>query len=102
MQICYEGDLSNYLDLLHDDFTVVFHKSGNLFSKEEWFSMVGGMFDNKEFVFGSSRCVYEKSEIVVDHGFMSYFDETRDAVMLVAECKDDTIFHIESCATPLD
>ena len=36
--------------MLHDDFTVVFHKSGNSFSKEEWSSMVAGMFDNEKFV----------------------------------------------------
>ena len=46
MQICSDRDLNNYLDTLHDDFTVVFHKSGNLFLKEEWSSMVAGMFDN--------------------------------------------------------
>ena len=39
MQICNNRDLSGYLDMLHDDFTVVFHKSGNSFSKEEWSSM---------------------------------------------------------------
>ena len=51
MQICNDRDLSSYLDMLHDDFTVVFHKSGNSFSKEEWASMVAGMFDNEKFVF---------------------------------------------------
>ena len=46
MQICHDRDLSSYLDMLHDDFTVVFHKSGNSFLKEEWSLMVAGMFDN--------------------------------------------------------
>ena len=58
MHICDNRDLSSYLDMLHDDFTVVFHKSGNSFSKEEWSSMVAGMFENEKFVFESSRCVY--------------------------------------------
>ena len=102
IQICNDRDLSNYLDMLHDDFTVVFHKSGNSFSKEEWSSMVAGMFANEKFVFESSRCVYENSEIMVDHSFMSYPDGTREAVMLVAKLKDGKIFHIETGATSLD
>ena len=102
IQICNDRDLSNYLDMLHDDFTVVFHKSGNSFSKEEWSSMVAGMFANEKFVFESSRCVYENSEIMVDHSFMSYPDGTREAVMLVAKLKDGKILHMETGATSLD
>ena len=102
MQICNDRDLSSYLEMLHDDFTVVFHKSGNSFSKEEWSSMVAGMFDNEKFVFESSRCVYENSEIMVDHSFMSYPDGTREAVMLVAKLKDGKILHMETGATSLD
>ena len=102
MHICDKRDLGSYLDMLHDDFTVVFHKSGNSFSKEEWSSMVAGMFENEKFVFESSRCVYENSEIMVDHSFMSYPDGTREAVMLVAKLKDGKIVHMETGATPLD
>ena len=102
MQVCHDRDLSGYLDLLHDDFTVVFHKSGNSFLKEEWASMVAGMFDNEKFVFESSRCVYENDEIIVDHSFMSYPDGTREAVMLVAMLKDGKILHMETGATSLD
>ena len=97
-----ERDVESYLNLLHDDFTAVFHKSGNSFTKEEWSSMVAGMFANEKFVFESSRCVYENSEIMVDHSFMSYPDGTREAVMLVANLKDGKILHIETGATSLD
>ena len=72
------------------------------FRKEEWSSIVAGMFDNEKFIFESSRCIYENSEIMVDHSFMSYPDETREAVMLVAKLKDGKILHIETGATPLD
>jgi hypothetical protein len=87
--------------MLHDNSILVFHKSGNSFSKEEWSSMVAGMFENKKFVFKSSRCVYENSEIMVDHSFMSYPDGTREAVMLVAKLKDSKIVHMETGATAL-
>ena len=36
-----DSDLDAYLSLLHDDFTVTFHKSGNTFSKSEWTEMDG-------------------------------------------------------------
>ena len=45
-----ENDVTAYLSLLHDDFTVIFHKSGNTFSKEEWASMVAGMMENDKFI----------------------------------------------------
>ena len=64
--------------------------------------MVAGMFDNEKFVFESSRCVYENSEIMVDHSFMSYPDNSREAVMLVAMIKDGKIIKIEAGATLLD
>ena len=102
IQICNDRDLSSYLDMLHDNFTVVFHKSGNSFSKEEWAPMVAGMFDNEKFLFESSRCVYENSEIMVDHSFMSYPDNSREAVMLVAMIKDGKIIKMETGATLLD
>jgi hypothetical protein len=101
MHICNDRDLGNYLDMLHDEFTVVFHKSGNSFSKEEWSSMVASMFENEKFVFESSRCVYENSEIMVDHSFMSYPDGTKEAAMLVAKLKGGKIVHMETGATPL-
>jgi len=95
-------DIDAYLNLLHEDFTVTFHKSGNSFSKEEWASMVTGTLANEKFIHESSRCVYENNDILVQHNFMSYPDETREAVMLVAILKDGKIINLESGATLLD
>ena len=95
-------DIDAYLNLLHEDFTVTFHKSGNSFSKEEWASMVTGMFANEKFIHESSRCVYENDDILIQHNFMSYPDDTREAVMLVAMLKDGKIVKLESGATSLD
>jgi len=95
-------DMAAYLNLLHEDFTVTFHKSGNSFSKEEWASMVAGMLANEKFIHESSRCVYENNDILIQHNFMSYPDDTREAVMLVAMLKDDKIINLESGATSLD
>ena len=97
-----DRDVNSYLDLLHDDFTVVFHKSGNSFNKQEWSSMVTEMMENDKFVQESSRLVYENDEILVDHSFMSYPDNSREAVMLVAMIKDGKIIKMETGATLLD
>ena len=95
-------DVNAYLNLLHEEFTVTFHKSGNSFSKEEWASMVTGMMANEKFIHESSRCVYENDDILIQHNFMSYPDDTREAVMLVAILRDGKIIKLESGATSLD
>lgn len=96
-----DSDLDAYLALLHDDFTVTFHKSGNTFSKSEWTEMVTGMMANDKFVQESSRCVYENDDILVEHSFMSYPDNTREAVMMIAMKRDGKIIHVETGATTL-
>ena len=94
-------DVASYIELLHDDFTVVFHKSGKTFGRAEWADMATGMMANEKFVQESSRCIYENNEILVQHSFMSYPDNTREAVMLVAKIKDGKIVSMETGATPL-
>ena len=64
--------------------------------------MVRGMMANEKFIQESSRCVYENDEIIVAHSFMSYPDDTREAVMLVAMLKDGKIIRMETGATTLD
>lgn len=96
-----DSDVDTYLSLLHDDFKVVFHKSGSSFSKDEWASMVTGMMANEKFIQESSRCVYENDDIMVEHSFMSYPDDTREAVMMIAMKKDGKIIHVETGATSL-
>ena len=95
-------DTNAYAELLHEDCVFVFHKSGNEFGKAEWISMVEGMMGNEKFVNESSRCVYENDDILIQHNFMSYPDDTREAVMLVAILKDGKIINLESGATSLD
>ena len=53
-----DRNVDDYLDLLHKDFVVTFHKSGSSFSKAEWASMVTGMMENEKFIQESSRCIY--------------------------------------------
>jgi len=95
-------DLDSYLELLHEDAVIVFHKQGNQFSKSEWAEMVRGMLANDKFVQESSRCIYENEDILVTHDFMAYPDGTREAVMAVAQLKDGKLVRLETGATLLD
>ena len=50
--------------------------------------MVTGMMANDKFIQESTRCVYENDDILVEHSFMSYPDDTREAVMMIALKRD--------------
>jgi|TARA_B110000914_G_scaffold208078_1_gene205286 hypothetical protein len=97
-----DRDVEAYLELVHDDAVFVFHKTGNEFSKSEWGSMATGMMANEKFIQESSRCVFENDDILVTHDFMSYPDDTREAVMGVIILKDGKIIRMETGATPLN
>ena len=97
-----DRNVDDYLDLLHEDFVAIFHKSGDTFSKSEWVPMVTGMMENEKFIQESSRCIYENDDVLVQHAFMSYPDDSREAVMLVAMLKDGKIISMETGATALD
>jgi hypothetical protein len=97
-----DRDVEAYLELVHDDAVFVFHKTGNEFSKSDWGSMATGMMANEKFIQESSRCVFENDDILVTHDFMSYPDDTREAVMGVIILKDGKIIRMETGATPLN
>jgi hypothetical protein len=94
-------DFEGYIELIHEDAEIVFHKSGRKLTKSEWGPMFSTMMENPKFVTNSSRCVYENSEIMVSHNFNSYPDDTKEAVMLVCMLKDGKIIRMETGATPL-
>ena len=102
IQTMDDKNVDAYLDLLHDDFVVVFHKSGNSFSKSEWGEMITGMFANDKFIRDSSRCVYENDDIMVQHMFMSSPDDSKEAVMGIAMIKDGKVIRMETGATSLN
>ena len=64
--------------------------------------MVTDMLANDKFIQDSSRCVYENEEIMVQHSFMSYPDDTKEAVMGVAMIKDGKVIRMETGATSLN
>jgi hypothetical protein len=96
-----DRDIDAYAEIVHKDAAIVFHKSGKTFSKTEWISMVSSIIDNPKFIYDSSRCVYENDDILVSHDFMSYPDNTKEAVMHVYTLKEGKMIRIETGATPL-
>jgi hypothetical protein len=91
-KVMNDRNVDDYAKLLHEDAEIIFHKSGNQFTKTEWVSMAAGMMTNPKFV---------NDEILVSHDFMSYPDDTKEAVMLVCMIKDGKIIRMETGATPL-
>lgn len=47
------------------------------------------------------RCLYENKDILVVHGFATYFNGTREAVMAVYLKKDGLVWRHETGETPL-
>ena len=101
-QTMSDRDVNAYLELVHEDAVFVFHKTGNEFSKSDWAGMVSGMMASDKFIQDSTRCVYENADILVQHAFMSYPDDTKEAVMMVAMLKDGNVIRMETGATPLN
>tara|TARA_B100000809_G_scaffold263907_1_gene318330 strand:+ start:2029 stop:2358 length:330 start_codon:yes stop_codon:yes gene_type:complete len=97
-----DKDVTAFMDLLHEDFVFVFHKSGNSFSKSQWGEMLTGMFANDKFVQHSSRCIYENDDILVQHMLMSYPDNTKEAVVGISMLKAGKIIRMETGATSLN
>jgi len=85
-------------DVLHDDYTFVMHKSGNVLKKQEvikW-AMSGDIKREKV------RILYENDEIGVEHSFVTFNDGNKEAVMAVFSFKDGKILKLETGATKLD
>ena len=63
--------------------------------------MFAAMMANKKFIQDSTRLVYENDDILVVHNFISYPDNTKEAVMIVSMIKDGQIIHMKTGATPV-
>ena len=101
-QTMSDRDVNAYPEFVHEDVVFVFHKTGNECSKNDWAGMVTGMMANDKLIQDSTRCVYENADILVEHAFMSYPDDTKEAVMMVAMLKDGNVIRMETGATPLN
>ena len=94
-------DIEGYLACLHDDFVFVRHQSGTEVTKAEWMPTVTAMMESSSLEFSKQRCLYENSEIMVEHSFMKFPDGTAEAVLVVNHIKDGKIIRVETGATPI-
>ena len=84
-------------EILHDDYTFVMHKSGNVLKKADvikW-AMSGDIKRDK------TRIIYENNEIGIEHSFVTFDDGNVEAVMAVYKYKDGKITSLETGATPM-
>ncbi len=63
--------------------------------------MFAGMMANEKFIQDSTRLVYENDDILVVHNFISYPDDTKEAVMIVSMIKDGQIIDMKTGSTPM-
>jgi len=85
-------------EVLHDDYTFVMHKSGNVLKKQDvikW-AMSGDIQREK------GRVIYENDEIGVEHSIVTFNDGNKEAVMAVFKFKDGKILSLETGATKLN
>ena len=94
-------DVEGYLACLHDDFVFVRHQSGTELTKAEWRPTVKAMMESSSLEISKQRCLYENSEIMVEHSFMKFHDGTAEAVLVVNHIKDGKIIRVETGATPI-
>ena len=64
--------------------------------------MVTGILANEKFIDESSPCVYQNDDILIQHNFVSYPDDAKEADMMVAMLKGGKIINLESGTTSLD
>ena len=94
-------DVVGYLACLHDDFVFVRHQSGTELTKAEWMPTVTAMMESSSLEFSKQRCLYENSEIMVEHSFMKFPDGTAEAVLIVNHIENGKIIRVETGATPI-
>ena len=96
------NDVEAFLELIHDDFTMVSHGHGVTGNREQFSSMVNFfMGRGKTINVQDERCIYENEHILIEHKVMTFPDDRREAVMCVWMKKDGKLVSLETGATPL-
>ena len=84
-------------EILHDDYSFLMHKSGNVLKKADvikW-AMSGDIKRDK------TRIIYENNEIGIEHSFVTFDDGNVEAVMAVYKYDNGKIVSLETGATPM-
>ena len=93
-------EISDYLDLLHDDYGFTVHSTGKV-------SNIKNM--DPDFItkamqateYKDRRCIYKNEDVLVEHRVAKYPSGDREAVLLVHKKRDGLLFRTETGAAPL-
>jgi len=84
-------------EILHNDYSFVMHKSGNVLKKADVIKWAMSGDINRDKV----RVIYENDEIGVEHSFVTFNDGNTEAVMAVYKYKDGKVISLETGATKI-
>ena len=84
-------------EVLHDDYSFLMHKSGNVLKKADVIKWAMSGDINRDKV----RVIYENNEIGIEHAFVTFEDGNVEAVMAIFKYKDGKIISLETGATPM-
>ena len=92
--------ISDYIDLLHDDYQFVMHTTGKVSNMKTMDPDLIIKFMNST-EYENCRCIYENEEVLVEHRIANFPSGDREAVLLVHLKKDGLLWKTETGATPL-
>ncbi len=95
-------DAEGLIACLHEDYTFVRHQSGNSMNKAQMSDMLRMFMASDKVVVHSQRCLYENSEVLVEHSVMDFPDGSREAIVGFNRLKDGLIVHTETGATNIE
>lgn len=94
-------DASALGSCLHDDFEFVRHQSGTTMNKAQMIEMLEGFMSSDAVKEQSRRCLYENSDIMVEHAIVDFADGSREAILTCHTLKDGQIIRMETGASPV-
>lgn len=100
-QAIEERDAEQWADLLHDEYAFVRHQSGSTMNKTQTMEMMRNFMASDAVQEERRRCLYENDEILVIHSFMSFADNSQEAVLVFHTKKDGKLLRSETGATPV-
>jgi len=94
-------DAEAVVNCLHDDYRFVRHQTGTSMNKAEVGEMMRQFMSSDAVHIRERRCLYENTEVFVEHSFMDFADGSREAVLAFYRLQDGLIISCETGATPL-
>ncbi len=95
-------DIEGIADCLHEDYTFIRHQSGTKMNKTEMVEMMRGFMASDAVQILSTRCIYENTDMLVEHTVMDFADGSREAVLGSTKLKDGLMYETETGATRIE